>query len=291
VPWASMVLVSKLHATNTVLNSQPMGTVDYAIKARDTSGNYSAIEARQTVTVTQDQNLNITGPNPFIGYTTSNCVLLPTPGGVVMMNTNLAGMWGDGADNPDDTVGTFDDNLKDIVIARPADAPAWMQSNPYDFTVPINTRVSCSAVWWNWGGPSSGVTMTVETSLDNVTYTPITEIELRTVRYVRCRLDIAAGTCIQSVQNWTVSLVSILVTEQGNVTTDASGKATVNLSSKYSTWVAIQTTPLGNVAGVTSTFDNVRVGTGVTPNAFDVWIFKANAPAAGTASWSFRGVR
>jgi hypothetical protein len=290
--WASMIPVSRLHSTNTVLNSQPRGTVDYAIKAIDTSGNYSTTEARQTVTVTQDQNLNITGPNPFLTYTTSNCVVWTPYGGTmpVMVNTNLAGVWGDGATDPNNNTGTFNDQLKDVVISLPSTA-GWMQAQPFDFgTIIGNTRVSCTAPYTLLGGPAVGVVMTTETSTDGTNYTAIGASEMRSVRYVRCRLDIAAGTSIRALQNWTVSLVAVLVTEQGNVTISASGKTTVTLIERYSSWVAIQTTPQGNVAGITSTFDNVVIGTGVT-NTFDVWLFKANAPAAGTASWSFRGTR
>jgi hypothetical protein len=290
--WSAMVPVSKLQATNTVLNSQPVGTVDYAIKAKDTTGHYSATEARQTVQVTADQNLNVVGPNPFLGYTTTQCqVWTPFGGGTpIMVNTDLAGLWADGATDPNNNTGTFNDVLKDVIIASPNAVAATMQTTPYDFGVPISTRVTCTAPYTLLNGPAGGVVMTVETSLDNVTYTAIGASEVKSVRYVRCRLNIAAGTVIRSLQNWTVSLVAVLITEQGSVSVGATGKATITLENRYSAWVAIQVTPQGNVANVTATFDNVIVGTGVT-NTFDVWYFKANAPAAGTASWAFRGIR
>jgi hypothetical protein len=290
--WAAMLPVSKLQATNTVLNSQPVGTVDYAIKAKDTTGHYSATEARQTVQVTADQNLNVIGPNPFLGYTTTNCqVWTPYGGGTpIMVNTDPAGLWADGASNPDNNVGTFNDVLKDVVIASPNAVAATMQTTPYDFGVPIATRVSCTTPYTLLAGAAGGVVVTVETSLDNVTYTAIAVSEVRSLRYVRCRINIAAGTVIRSLQNWTVSLVAVLITEQGAVTIGATGKATITLANRYSAWVAIQVTPQGNAANVTATYDNVVVGTGVT-NTFDVWYFKANAPAAGSASWAFRGIR
>jgi hypothetical protein len=290
--WSAMLPVSKLQATNTVLNSQPQGTVDYAIKAKDTTGHYSVTEARQTVVVTADQNLNVVGPNPFLGYTTTNCqVWTPYSTTVpVMVNTDLAGVWGDGASDPNDNTGTFNDVLKDVIIASPNAVAATMQTTPYDFGILINTRVSCTSPYTVLTGPAGGVVTTVETSTDNVTYTAIAINELRTIRYVRCRINIAAGTVIRSSQNWTVSLVAVLTTEQGSVSVGASGKATITLQSRYAAWVAIQVTPQGNTANVTATFDNVIVGTGVT-NTFDVWYFKSNAPAAGTASWAFRGVR
>lgn len=290
--WAAMVVVTDLHATNTVLNSQPVGTSDFAIKAKDTSGNYSVLEARQTVSVTQDQNLNITGPNPFIGYTVNNVSVWAVPVGSVpvMVSTNLAGLWGDGADNPDNTVGTFNDSLKDVYISVPANAAAWIQTAAYDFAAIINTRVSVTSPFDLLYGPAAGVTQLVEVSTDNVNWTAVSATQVLAVRYVRARLNIAAGTSIRSLQNWTVSLVAVLVTEQNTATISSSGKITITLANRYSAWVAIQVTPQGSAVNITATFDNIVIGPSV-PNTFDIFLFKSNAPAAGTVSWSFRGTR
>ena len=290
--WAAMVVVTDLHATNTVLNSQPVGTSDFAIKAKDTSGNYSVLETRQTVSVTQDQNLNITGPNPLTGYTTNNVSVWVAPAGTipVMVSTNLAGLWGDGADNPDNTVGTFADSLKDVVIAVPANAAGWIQTAAYDFTITVNTRVSVASPYTLLYGPAAGVTQLVETSTDNVNWTAVTPSQVLNVRYVRARLNIAAGSSIRSLQNWTVSLVATTSTEQGTANVTASGKFTVALANKYSAWVAIQVTPQGSANNILATYDNIVVGPSVA-NTFDIFLFKSNAPAAGAVSWSFRGTR
>lgn len=287
--WASMVTVTKLHATNTVLASQPVGVVDFAIKAKDTSGNYSVTEARQTVTVTLDQNVNVTGPNPLTGYTWSpNVSVFGTPP-LTMVNTDLAGYWQDGADVPDNTVGTFNDSLRDVIIAYPSDDAAWIQTAAFDFGVIINTQVRVSMNYQVLAGAPGGVTQLVEVSTDNVTYTPITT-EVKPVRYVRARMNIAAGTIMRTHQDWTISLITVLVSENGNVTVGATGKATVTLTNKYAAWVAIQCTPQANTTTATAAYDNVVTGTGVT-NTFDVWLFKNNAVASGTVSWTFRGVR
>ena len=287
-----MVVVTDLHATNTVLNSQPVGTSDFAIKAKDTSGNYSVLETRQTVQVTQDQNLNITGPNPLTGYTVNNVSVWAVPVGAipVMVSTNLAGLWGDGADNPDNTVGTFADSLKDVYISVPANAAGWIQTAAYDFAAIINTRVSVTSPFDLLYGPAAGVTQLVETSTDNANWTAVSSTQVLNVRYVRARLNIAAGTSIRSLQNWTVSLVAVLVTEQNTATITSSGKITVTLANRYSAWVAIQVTPQGSAVNITATFDNIIIGPSVT-NTFDIFLFKSNAPAAGTVSWSFRGTR
>jgi hypothetical protein len=291
--WGAMVVVTKLHATNTVLNSQPVGTSDFAIKAKDTSGNYSVLEARQTVNVTQDQNINITGPNPFIGYSVSNVSVWAAPPGStpVMVSTNLAGLWGDGADNPDNTVGTFADSLKDVVISVPANAAGWIQTSAYDFTITLNTAVSVSTPYDVLYGPVAGVTALTEVSTDNVNWSAVTQGQVVNARYVRTRLNIAAGTSIRSLQNWTVSLIASTTTEQNSVAVSASGHVTIALVNQYATWVAIQVTPQGSVANVVATFDNVVVGKSVSPNTFDIYLFKSSVPAAGTVSWSFRGVR
>lgn len=290
--WDTMVVVSRLHATNTVLNSQPQGLLDYAIKAKDTTGHYSTLEARQPVSVTQDQNLQISGPNRFTSWTTSNVALWAEAGNTVMVNTDPAGLWADGATDPNNATGTFNDVLRDVVVASPNAVAAWMQSAPFDFGVVVgNTRVSCTAPYTVLlAGSSGGVTVLVEASTDGTTYTPIGPTEMRSVRYVRCRLNIAAGTVIRSLQNWTVSLVAVLVTEQGNVSVGATGKATVTLAERYSAWVSVMATPQGSVPNVMATFDNVVVGMGI-PNTVDIWCFKNNQPAAGTVSWVFRGTR
>jgi hypothetical protein len=287
--WGSMVVVTKLHATNTVLASQPVGAQDYAIKAKDTSGNYSVTETRATVTVTQDQNINVTGPFPLTGYTWSTNVSVFGAVPLTMVNTDLAGYWQDGADVPDNTVGTFNDSLRDIIIAYPSDDAAWIQTAAVDFGVLINTQVTVSMPYTVLKGAAAGVTQLIETSTDNITFTALPPGQVRSLRYVRVRMNIAAGTIMTTRQEWMVSLMTVLVSENGNVTVPAGGKITVTLTNRYATWVSIQVTALSNT-NATATYDNVIVGTGVT-NTFDVWLFKGGVASGGTASWTFRGVR
>jgi hypothetical protein len=289
-PWASMVVVTKLHATNTVLASQPVGAVDYAIKAKDTSGNYSVTEARQTVTVTLDENVNVTGPNPLSGYTWStNVSVFGTPP-LTMVNTDLAGYWQDGADVPDNTVGTFNDSLVNVIIALPSNDPAWIQTAAFDFGAIINTQVQVAMTYTLLAGTAAGVVPLIETSTDNITFVTANPGDVRPVRYVRARMNIAAGTIVRTHQDWTISLITVLVSENGNIAVGATGKATVTLTNRYAAWVAIQCTPQANTTTATAAFDNVIVGSG-TANTFDVWLFKNNAVASGTVAWTFRGVR
>jgi hypothetical protein len=291
--WSAMVPISRLHSTNTVLNSQPVGKQDYAIKAKDTSGTYSAHEARVTVDVTADQNLNLTGPFPFVPYATSNVQSwLPYGGSVVqMVNTDLAGLWADGATDPNNNTGTFNDVLKDVIIASPNAVPAFIEAGPYDFGVIVTGRISTVNNYSVLTGPAAGVTLSWTTSTDGVTYAPYTAGVVQPIRYVKCKLSIAANTVIKSQQDWTVAIVAVLLTEQGTVTVFPSGKATVTLANKYAAWVAIQVTPQGNASSqLTGVYDNVQISA-TLPNTFDVYLFKGGVASAGTASWSFRGVR
>jgi len=292
-PWASMTPVIRLLSTNAVLNSQPVGNQDFAIKAKDTTGTYSTNAARVTVSVTADQNLNLSGPFKFVPYATSNVVSW-TPYGasvVQMVNTDPAGLWADGATDPNNNTGTFNDVLKDVVIASPNAVPAYIEAGPYDFGVTVTGRISTVNNYSVIAGPAGGVTLSYTTSTDGTTYTAYTPGVVQPMRYVKCRLSMAAGTVIRSQQDWTVAIVAVLLTEQGTVTVGGTGKATVTLANKYAAWVAIQVTPQGNTASqITGVYDNVQISA-TLPNTFDVYLFKANAATAGTASWSFRGVR
>jgi hypothetical protein len=206
------------------------------------------------------------------------------------------GLWADGADVPNNAVGTFDDSLKDNLIGFPTNAAgSSIVTGSVDFGSPLEGR-------WNFGGTTNVVdslagapfndaliVRKVEYSLDNAAWTQANSGDQFTARYIRLRATCPTGYVMRALDDFAVTFNTTLREERGTVTVSASGTATVTLANRYARWVTIQVTIQGSSAGV-CTYDNVIVGTGVV-NKFDVWKFTtAGAPSAGTLAWIFQGL-
>jgi hypothetical protein len=295
-PWDQMTQITDVDATTYVAFNQPEGTFDYAIKAKDNAGQLSAGAARGTVVVTHDAGKIVTrGPWPFTAYplTTNhlNVDVYDPPVAVapgVIVNYDPTGHWGDGADNPDDAVGTFDDSLVDVPIILPSTQDAWFNARGVDTGAVLTGDWHLVGDVGVIGGDASKVTLSIVASSDDVTYTPLPPSNVGTGRYFRMRMDIPAGVAVRTPKNWALLYTVQPTTEFGSIDVPASGVATVTLANNYSVYDSILVTIIGGATAAYARADNVQIGGGV--DTFEVKLFTAQgAPTSGRASWSFQG--
>jgi hypothetical protein len=291
--WAQMVPVTDVDANSFVAFNQPEGVWDYSIRARDTAGQLSARDTRQRVTVAHDGGQIITrGPWPFAPYTSQNFDQWTAGGVVYMVNTNPAGLWGDGADNPDNAVGRFDDSLKDTIIALPSTVPAWIESGPIDVGQIMAGDWQLLGNIEVIGGPSNGYRLKL--LLADTQAGPFTEVPSLTGsgRWAKLRIEVDAGTIVRTTQTWQLLYSTVPTIESGTVDVPAGGAAIVPLVNRYSSWESAFASIIGDGAStaVYSRVDNIVIGGGV-PNTITVKLFNsAGQPTSGRASWQFKGL-
>jgi hypothetical protein len=294
-PWDQMTQITDIDATTYVAFNQAEGTFDYAIKAKDNSGQYSANATRTTVVVTHDAGKIVTrGPFPFLTYPPDEPALqaeeyappVATPAVVVSFDPD--GHWGDGADNPDDNVGTFDDSLRDVPISIPNDQPSMFEAATCDAGALLTGDWHLSGDAGVIYGDPSLVKLTLLSSPDNVTFTPLPPSLVGTGRYFRMRLEIPPNVAIRSPETWGVTYTVQPTTEFGSIDVPPSGVATVVLTGNYSVYDSILVTIVGGADAAYARADNVQIN-GVS-DRFDVKLFTAaGQPTSGRVSWSFQG--
>ena len=284
----SGTVLSKLLALSMIAATQPPGVWEYAVKAIDSVGNYSPTQTTLNLTVSIDPDSTQLSYQ-FLTYTPTN---MQDMGGS-LTTINPTGLWADGADVPDNTVGTFNDSLKNRVIGYPTNAAASsFTTEQYDLGFLAVGKFSATGTYSMLDGPALDPTV-VQTWIDTKAnagdaWTSSLSPVQQTARYVRVRLVCPATYVMRATKNWTISVVATVRTERGNVNVGAGGRATVTLQDRYVSWNSIVLTGGGTVPGV-AVYDNVVVGLGV-PNTFDVVYFTtANAPKAGPVSWAFGG--
>jgi len=275
-----------------ILPAQPEGTQEYAIKAIDSVGGYSVNPSNISIAVTLDSG-SVLLSQPFVTYIPTN---MQSPASGQWYTIAPTGLWADGADVPNNAVGTFDDSLKDNLIGFPTDAAgSAMLTGSLDFGSALTGRWTISGaatiVDSLAGAPFNDALLVrkVEYSLDNAAWTQANSGDQFTARYLRMRVTSPSGYVMRVVTDWAVTFNTTLREERGTVNVGIGGTATVTLANRYARWVTIQVTIQGSAAGV-CTYDNVIVGTGVV-NKFDVWKFTtAGGLAAGTVAWIFQGL-
>jgi hypothetical protein len=294
-PWDQMTQITDVDATTYVAFNQPEGTFDYAIKAKDASGQYSANATRTTVVVSHDAGKIVTrGPFPFLTYPPDEPALQaeeyapPVATPAVIVSFDPDGHWGDGADNPDDTVGTFDDSLRDVPISIPNDQPSMFEAATCDAGALLTGDWHLSGDAGVIYGDPSLVKLTLLSSPDNVTFTPLPPSLVGVGRYFRMRLEIPPNVAIRSPESWAVTYTVQPTTEFGTIDVPASGVATVVLTGNYSVYDSILVTIVGGADAAYARADNVQING--DSDRFDIKLFTAaGQPTAGRVSWSFQG--
>ena len=289
--WATATLIDRIDGLTYQVTGAPAGDWRFYVKAIDSIGQYSTNARTLDLTVTLDSSAFLLGTKVFddIGAPTltSMTSYAARPDARTYYATDFGDGVGYGADNTNNSVGTFGDSLVNTVFAHPHTAgtskyvtPSWDigQSLTGNFTGSITyADASGTASYW------------IETSPDDATWTQWVGGSAKTTcRYVRLRLE-TTGTMI--VESGATARVDAYPREEtGVVTTSASGASTVSLTFKYATYKSIQLTPKGST-GRQVVFDNPVLSLSGA-NSFDVYLFAADGTTqlADDVSWIFQGI-
>jgi hypothetical protein len=284
--WATATLIDRADTLTYVASGIAAGTWRFYVKEIDSIGQYSANAKYVDVAVTLDAGAFLTDRHTFSSPTlTSMTAYTRRPDAATYWVTDFGDGLGYGADNTDNSVGTFGDSLVNTPFAHPhtAGTSSW-QSEVWD------TGQSLAGTWSftpSVTDLSGTATIQVQTSPDNSNWTTHAEATAQTTaRYVKGKVS---GTGTFVVTNPVVRVEAFPREETGTVTTNASGATTVSLAGHYAAAKAIQLTANGTAAR-TAVYDNVVVHPTST-NSFDVYAFNSSGTQISCdVSWVFQGV-
>jgi hypothetical protein len=292
----------------------PAGDWRFYIKARDgkrtvtyPGGQYSANAATKDITITLDTANFVSERIVFEGETVENMTEYTTrPVAAVYFVTDFGDALNYGHADPNNATGTFGD-LITLPFCRPHSAPgsptpdSIYTSDVYDFGATINATWRAAFTWYNQdvGGPDPTVSILISTNgVDFVEHTG--EQWTGEGRWAQIRLRCPGeGTVLVVRNSSTPELVidAVVRSEDGLITTSASGPATVTLQNKYLRLNSIQLTPKNSGTGSPTVinpafalYDNVQLSATLT-NTFDVYAFDENGnQIAVDVSYTFKGV-
>ena len=291
--WDDATVVDVVDALTYQATGIPAGDWKFHVKAIDSVRQYSTTSKTLNLTVTLDAGAFLLGTQAFddLGAPTLTSMTAYTarPDAKTYYATDFGDGVGYGADNTNNSIGTFGDSLVNTVFAHPHTAgtskyvtQSWDmgQSLTGNFTGSITyTVVSGSVSYW------------LETSPDDATWTQWTGGSAKTTcRYVRLRLEAATTSSTFIVESGSWARVDAYPREEnGTIAATAGVAATVTLDNKYASAKSVQLTAKGSTSRQ-AIFDNVVLSTSGT-NSFDVWLFnQAGTSISGDVSWLFQGI-
>lgn len=284
--WDTATVVTRVDALTHVAEGLPAGTWRFYVKAIDSVGQYSNNAAWLDVVITSDAGAFLVDSHTFTTPTLANMTTLTDRFGAKTYVTDFGDGLGYGADDTDDTVGTFGDSLVNLPLATPHTAgTSSYTTESWDAGSSLTGNFTFLPTYTVLEG---SVSVYVQTSPDNSTWTDwIGGSGKTTARYVRGKLTTTGAMLVHHLPTARIDVVPRR--ETGTVTTSASAAVTVTLGSKYAAANSIQLTPTGTAAR-TAIYDNVVVSTTGT-NSFDVYLFNSSGTKiSGDVSWLFLGI-
>ena len=282
VTWDNAEVIDRVDALRLVTKEIPAGTWDVLVKAIDSVRQYSAAEARKTITVTVDAAAFLIDNNEFDTPTTSN------------MHKSIVGRV-----SPVDHYVTVDSG------------DTWASLFPLamsDYTDPLATyHGSVSTEWlsetWDVGSVVSGnwqcehsavalsgsFTAQIELSEDNVSWDTYTSMSIKGKgRYARVRITaLTTSTLWVAVPEVTLRLDAVPREENGEDTSSATAAKTITLDREYTAVKNLTLQPLGS-SPRQHAVDNLVMG---DPSSFDAYIFDGDGnQIAADFRWHFEGV-
>lgn len=231
--WDTATVIDRRDALSDILEGLPAGEWRFYVKAINSVGRYSANAATCDVTISLDNDAFISALHTFaVGTLTNMTAWRARPDPRQFWTTDFGDPVGYGHDDPDDTTGTFGDSLENTVITEPHTPgdSAW-ESDVWDRGAPA-TGTWMLSIDYVEHAPTA--TPKIMLSTDGVAWTTYYGTSAKgTARYVKCGLDIAAGSAtLRGAPSMT--LAQSLRTERFlPVITDATDKTLVRLAGRY----------------------------------------------------------
>lgn len=300
--WSAGTLISRTSAAGYIADTLPAGTWYFMVKARNLvrtvanpNGVYSANAASVQATLNLDTSLMIRAAYAFTTPSLTNMTAFAPQGDPVKSYyiTDLGDGVGFGADNTNDTIGTFGDSLVNRVLAAPhtSGTSQWL-SETFDYGQILFGD-------WNYAGTitaldGSAIVITLNLkALVGDAWTPFTTFPARmAARYAQLQITAATTNTLLVAMDSVGPAVTLDVaykSETFTVTTSATLPVSVTLAGKYSLYKAIPMSPKGTTAKM-AVYNNVVLSpTGA--NSFDVYAFNdAGAQVAVEVTGTFQGI-
>lgn len=296
--WATAKTIDVVDALAYEAPGVPAGPWRFYVKAIDSVRNESVNAKTLDLTVTLDSAAFVLGakffdelgPPTLLSMTPYNLRGNPITYYVSDFNDPISF----GYTNQNNATGTFaDDGLAATEWPRPHGAGVTGLLSEYltqtwDVGQAISGNFTGTIIFSNVGNIATAY---IETSLDSATWTQAAGLSAKTTaRFVRLRVTTAPNYGTMLVESGaSVRIDAYPRTENGVITTNASGRTVVNLGYKYAAAKTIQLTPQGT-ASRSAVYDNIILSQ-VGANSFDVYLFNsAMAQISGVVSWVFQGV-
>lgn len=283
--WDDRTVIDRVDGLRYVAEGLATGTWVFGVKAIDSVRQYSANAATATIVISSDAGAFITTSHTFSSPTLSNMTDELYRDGSHRYVTDFGDELGFGADDPDDTVGTFGDSLVTRALAAPhTPGTSSFVTEAWDLGVSTAGNFTFLPSYLDVEGTAD---VYVETSPDGSSWTPWAGGSARTTaRYLRGRIETTGTMVVRGAQAARVDVVPRQ--ENGIAAVGSSGPTTITLTGTYSYARSIGLTPAATAPRI-AVYDNIVVGAGT--NSFDVYLFDATfAQVAGDVSWNFQGV-
>lgn len=284
--WDTATLIDRIDALNKVAEGLPAGTWRFYVKAIDSVGNESSSAPTLDLTITLDGNSFLVAETTFESPTLSNMTTLTDRFGVKTYVTDFGDGLGYGADDTNNSTGTFGDSLVNVPFASPHTAgTSSLTTESWDAGESLTGNWTFEVDYDDLAGTAS---VTIETSPDNSTWTSWPGGSGKTTaRYARGKISTTGAMLVRDLP--TARLDVVPREETGVITTSSSGASTVSLAGLYAAARSIQLTPKGTVSRQ-AVYDNVVLSLS-SANSFDVYLFNsAGTQIAGDVSYVFQGI-
>lgn len=278
--WVEGSLIDRVDGLRMVAAIIPAGEWDFMVKAVDSVGNYSPVEARRTITVTLDTAAFLVDEVELDAPVTEGMAEYR----LGRLDATRRWVTEDGGTMASKFAGPLT-GYTEVLAAYNTVASLW-RSESVDFGLSLAG---------NWSGrlsvaPVTGVPDTaLELSPDGTAWEDYPGLVAKTSgRFAR--LSAQAGSPIVFAVEIPEALIRINATprtETGQATSVASGPTTITVDQVYAAVKSITITPLGT-APRTYAVDAIAVG---DPTTFDVYLFDVSGNQVATDfRWQFDGV-
>lgn len=279
--WAAGTLIDRIDSLRLTTRVMPAGTWDLMVKAIDSVGQYSATEARTTVTVSLDTGSFLVESVDFVAPALTNMTafrLTRTDPKTYYVTTDGAS-W-----NSQFTAAL--NSYSNPLLTYHASVTSGLLTEAHDFG---------TLIAGNWTGETDAVALSgsiaqeITLSPDGSAYTGLGAMSAKTSgRFAKLSLSASgSATLLASAPLLNLRVDATPMTESGVSTSLASGGKRISLSKVYTAAKSIPITPYGTTA-CSYSVDAVTVG---ASNYFDVYIFDASgAQIARDFGWTFEGV-
>lgn len=247
--WDTATVLDRVDALTYVAEGLAAGSWRFYVSALDSVGQYSASPATCDVTISLDADAFIAASHRFAAASLTNMTAWQRrPDPLQYWSTDFGDGVGYGADDPDDTVGTFGDSLADTVLTEPHTPgdSEWL-SEAWDYGAAV-TGNWMLAITYTEHAPTA--TPKILLSNDDITYTPYYGTSAKgTARYVKAGLEVVGGSA--TVAGYpTITLAQSPRKESTiSVMTQSSGGKLVQLANKYAVAKTVQIQPIGATPG------------------------------------------